>query len=92
MDSEVQAMQLTAVLGDMIRFLLESILQPTRDVELMCDNRSAITYAKGEGTWKTKNLINKVQSIREMVSKMELESTLCLIRCKERVSGRTDIA
>ena len=38
----------------------------------MCDNQETVTYASGEGTWKTKDLINKGQFIREMVSHKEL--------------------
>ena len=70
-ESEVQAMQLTAVLGETIRLLMEPILQSINCVELVCDNPATITYASGEGTWKTKNLINEVQFIRKMVSNME---------------------
>ena len=51
-DSEVQAMQLTVVLGETIRLLMESILQPISCMELMCDNKATITYASCEGTWK----------------------------------------
>ena len=39
-DSEVQAMQLTAVLGEMVKVLMESILQPTAKFETKCDKQA----------------------------------------------------
>ena len=57
-DSEVQAMQLTAVLGELVKLLMESVLQRAGHIDLKCDNQAAITQTKGECSWKPKNLIN----------------------------------
>ena len=68
-DSEVTAMAATAILGDYVKSLRESLVIPTTTFELECDNRAAIVLGTGEGSWKTKALANRVQSVKESVER-----------------------
>ena len=71
-DSEVTAMASTAILGDYVKTLRESLFIPTPYFDLKCDNRAAIVLATGEGSWKTKALANRVQGVKEAVERGEI--------------------
>ena len=61
-DSEVQAMQLTAVLGDSVKLLMDSVLQRTGHIVLKCDSQADITYSKGETHGKPRISVIKFNS------------------------------
>ena len=67
-----------------MNLLMESFLQPTSHIELKCDNQATTAYSEGERTSRAKNLINKVQFIREMVSNKEL--VVSYINTKEQAA------
>ena len=55
------------MLADYVKTLRESLCLPTPNVEIRCDSNAAITFATGEGSWKTKSAANKVYYLREQV-------------------------
>ena len=75
-ESEVQAVASTEQLGEYVKALRESTCKPRPDVELGCDNTSAIVLSIGEGSWRTKSLANKVYYVREEVELDLLKTTI----------------
>ena len=71
-DSEITAAASSAILGQNIRALLESMLVNVGPFDLLIDNKAAIVLATGEGSWKTKALANRSAALKDDVARGDI--------------------
>ena len=66
-DSEVTALAATVSMAENVRALLESMYIPVQCMNIGCDNQACIVLSTGEGSSKTKSLMNRTYYIKELV-------------------------
>ena len=72
-DSEVTALAATVSLAENVRALLESMYIPVQCMNIGCDNQACIVLSTGEGSSKTKSLMNRTYYIKELVQLKQVQ-------------------